>query len=331
VRLDFIIKWCTQHIIDLNKCKIWNKKSTENKFRREILIGVNSYSFANCLAMEVINTKTSKEVDKKYKTTATAFQALKEYEFIPLSKYEPTERRSRFKFYEALQLKQHGAHFGRPLILTVRENESDLRYIRYAISIPHDINMTDTAVLKKLESIQNTIAEDIISNTLTHMKNDIEDVLTSQQEGKGVAYLTNKLQNIDQDLATTILSHGVVSSSIIMDICAVAEKRSSFELFFKLCNDQCMKRVSGALAKRHGSVEEVDHVTSVAEVWRLGSKQIEEYNTDEDGVIDADEVAKNVPSYDYLSKQLSPKNEYAVKSGRYYSLLKFRYRGGQIM
>ena len=101
-----------------------------------------------------------------------------------------------------------------------------------------------------------------------------------------------------------------MSSSVILDICAVAEKRSRFDFFFKLCHDLCMKRVSGALAKRHGMVDEVEHVPSVMELWRLVSHQVEVHFTDENNVADVNEVARKIPSYDYLTKQLSPKNEY---------------------
>jgi hypothetical protein len=71
-------------------------------------------------------------------------------------------------------------------------------------------------------------------------------------------------------------------------------------------------------------VEEVEHVTSIAELWRLVSHQVEEHFTDENNVIDVDEVARNIPSYDYLTKQLSPKNEYIRKSERFYSSLQFK-------
>lgn len=119
VRLDFVIKWCAQRIIEINQCKIRNTKSIANQFRKESLIGMNNYSFANSLAMEVINTKTVGNIDKKYKATATVFQSLSEYKFIPLYNFEPSERRGRLKFYEALQLKSPGAHFGRPFILVM--------------------------------------------------------------------------------------------------------------------------------------------------------------------------------------------------------------------
>jgi hypothetical protein len=60
-----------------------------------------------------------------------------------------------------------------------------------------------------------------------------------------------------------------VTSSVVMDVMAVIENKSKFSLFFKLCNDLCERRVAGALAKRHGSNERVDHVTSINELHRL--------------------------------------------------------------
>lgn len=195
--------------------------------------------------------------------------------------------------------------------------------------------MTDTGILRKLEKVQDKIAEDISSKTLIHMKNYIDDIVATEQAGSGIASMTNKLQNIlnkrksnetkiDHDMALDIFTNGIVNSDIIMDICAVNEKRSNFDKFFKICHELCMKRVSGALAKRHGSVEEVDHVTSIAELWRLGSKQIEILYTDENGVVDQDKVARNTPCYDYLAKQLLPKDDYIRKSERLYSSLNFK-------
>ena len=54
------------------------------------------------------------------------------------------------------------------------------------------------------------------------------------------------------------------------------------------------------------------------------SSQIEVLFTDENKVIDIDEVHRNIPSYEYLTKQLSPKNDYVRKSDRYYSKLPFK-------
>ena len=334
-RLDYLSKWFLQQIIGTNKQKIRNVKATENRSLREDLIGTNNFSFANSLTMKVVNQKVIGKIDKKYRAAASAFQSLGEFEYLPLHEFEPNERRSRFKYYEALIAKSPGAHFGRPYIMMMRENESDLRYIRYIVAIPNEMNMTDSAVLRKIEIIKKEISNNIACEALTYMKNDIEDVLASTIEGHGIQSVTKKLQNIlnkrktneiriENDLASNILSGGQVSSSVILDICAVAEKRSRFDFFFKLCHDLCRKRVSGALAKRHGIVEEVEHVTSIAELWRLVSHQVEEHFTDENSVIDVDEVARNIPSYDYLTKQLSPKNEYIRKSERFYSSLQFK-------
>lgn len=334
-RLDYLNKWFIQQIVESNKQKLRNTKATESRSLRKDLIGANNFSFANSLTIEVINLKIVGRIDQKYRLASNYFQSLGEYEYLPMHKFEPNERRSRFKFYEALISKTSGAHFGRPYIMMMRENESDTRYIRYIVTIPTEMNMTDSAVLNRMEKIQKEISRNIASEALTYMKNDIDDVLASTEEGHGIESMTKKLQNIlnkrktndvriENNLASNILSGGQVSSSVIMDICAVAEKRSKFDFFFKLCHDLCRKRVSGALAKRHGIVEEVEHVTSIAELWRLVSRQIEEYFTDENSVIDVNEVARNIPSYDYLSKQLSPKNEYNCKSERFYSSLQFK-------
>ena len=222
-----------------------------------------------------------------------------------------------------------------PYIMIMRENESDLRYIRYIVTIPNEMNMPDSALLRKIEMVQKDIPKNMTNEALTYMENDIEDILASTIEGHGIQSVTKKLQNIlnkrktnemriDIDLTSNILSGCQVSSSVILDICAVAEKRSRFDFFFKLCQDLCRERVSGALAKWHGIVEEVEHVTSVSELWRLVSHQVEQHFTDEINVIDVNEVAKNIPFYDYLTKQLSPKNEYTCKSERFYSSLQFK-------
>ena len=219
--------------------------------------------------------------------------------------------------------------------MIMRENESDLRYIRYIVTIPNEMNMPDSALLRKIEMVQKDIPKNMTNEALTYMENDIEDILASTIEGHGIQSVTKKLQNIlnkrktnemriDIDLTSNILSGCQVSSSVILDICAVAEKRSRFDFFFKLCQDLCRERVSGALAKWHGIVEEVEHVTSVSELWRLVSHQVEQHFTDEINVIDVNEVAKNIPFYDYLTKQLSPKNEYTCKSERFYSSLQFK-------
>ena len=71
-------------------------------------------------------------------------------------------------------------------------------------------------------------------------------------------------------------------------------------------------------------MEEVEHVTSVRELWRLVSHQFEEHFTDENNVIDVNEVARSIPSYDYLTKQPSPKNEYTCESERFYPSLQFK-------
>ena len=286
-RLDYLSKWFLQQIIETNKQKIRNVKATENRSFREDLISANNFSFANSLTMEVVNQKIVGKIDNKYRTAANAFQLLGEFEYLPLHEFEPKERRSRFKFYEALIAKISGAHFGRPYIMMMleSENENDLRYIRYIVTIPNEMNISDSAVLRKIETIQKEISKNITSEALTYMKNDIEDILASTIEGHGIQSVTKKLQKIlnkrksnevriDNDLASNILSGGQVSSSVILDICAVAEKRSRFDFFFKLCHDLCMKRVSGALAKRHGMIEEVEHVTSVRELWRLVSHQV---------------------------------------------------------
>lgn len=79
-----------------------------------------------------------------------------------------------------------------------------------------------------------------------------------------------------------MLSNG--NSQDILEICAVAEIRSKFDLFLKLCRDLCKNGEGGALAKRHGSAEEVGHVTSISELWRIVLFQIEVLFTDENKV-----------------------------------------------
>lgn len=49
-------------------------------------------------------------------------------------------------------------------------------------------------------------------------------------------------------------------------------------------------------------------MASIEEFWRRVSLQIEVHFTDDINIIDVDEVAKNIPSYDYLTKHLTPKN-----------------------
>lgn len=334
-RLDYLIKWCAQRIVEENKQKIRNQKSKQKQFENGILISVNNFSFANSLTMEVINQQIVGKIDQKYKAVANAFQALGEFEFMALHKYEPKDKHARFIFYAAIKEKKNGAHFGRPFILMMRVNESDTRHIRYIVSIPNGLSIADSVVLKKIENIQRQISENITMEAFIHMRTDIEDVLALSNDGYSIQSMTKKLQNIlnkrkmnetrlEKDLATEIMANGPVSSAVIIDVCAVAENRSKFDLFFKLCHDLCRKRVSGALAKRHGIIEEVEHVTSIRELWRLVSKEIEVHFTDESNVFDVDEVARNIPSYDYLTKQLSPKNEYVAKSDRYFSSLQFK-------
>ena len=77
--------------------------------------------------MEVITQKIVGRIDQKFRSAANYFQTLGEYEFLPMHKFEPNERQSRFKFYDALIAKTSGAHFGRPCIMMMRENESDTR------------------------------------------------------------------------------------------------------------------------------------------------------------------------------------------------------------
>jgi hypothetical protein len=334
-RLDFLINWSVKKIVEENQQKIRNIKSKEKLFQNQIAISVNNYSFANSLSMEVVIQKIVGKVDPKYRSAANAFRALGEFQYMLLHSFEPKDRRTRFKFYDAIVGKINGAHFGRPFIMMMRENENDSRYIRYLVSIPNEMNTTDTAILKKIENIQKQISENITNESITHLKTDIEDILALSNDGYGIASMTRKLQNVlnkrktnekrlDNDLALNILSNGSVSSPVVLDICAVAENKSKFDLFFKLCHDLCKNRVSGALAKRHGVIEEVEHVTTIAELWRLASRQVEILYTDANNVIDVDEVAKNIPSYDFLTKQLSPKNEYAKKSERFYSKLQFK-------
>jgi hypothetical protein len=163
------------------------------------------------------------------------------------------------------------------------------------------LSLSDRAILKKIETIQNKISQNITKEPLTHLTTDIGDVLALSNEGYGIQSMTKKLQNIlnkrkinekrlDIDLASDIMSNGPVSTSVVLDICAVEENKSKFDLFFKLCHDLCKNRVSGALAKRHGVIEEVEHVTSVRELWRLAIRQVEILFTDENNTINQDEV-----------------------------------------
>jgi hypothetical protein len=219
--------------------------------------------------------------------------------------------------------------------MMMRENESDIRFIRYIISVPDGIDMSDRAILKKIEIIQNEISQNITKESLTHLTTDIGDVLALSKEGYGIQSMTKKLQNIlnkrkidekrlDMDLASDIMSNRPVSTSEVLHICAIEEHKSKVDLFFKLCHDLCKNRVSGALAKRHGVIEEVEHVTSIRELWCPATRQVEILFTYENNTINQEEVTKNIPSYDYLTKQLSPKNEYVHKSERFYSNLQFK-------
>ena len=61
--------------------------------------------------MEVINLKVIGKIDKKYRSAASAFQVLGEYQFLPLLKFEPSERRARLKFYEALMTRTAGGNY----------------------------------------------------------------------------------------------------------------------------------------------------------------------------------------------------------------------------
>ena len=57
--------------------------------------------------------------------------------------------------------KHSGAHFGRPYIMIMLENESDHRYIRYIVTIPYEMSTSDSAVLRKMEMIQKDISKNI--------------------------------------------------------------------------------------------------------------------------------------------------------------------------
>lgn len=171
------------------------------------------------------------------------------------------------------------AHFGRPSIMVKRENESDHRLIRYLISLPYDVNVTNPEVLKEYSEVLDKINIDIKDSALQHIRLNIDDIMS---EGGGSSAMIKKLQSLLQrlnsnklsiptHLASVILSQGAVTSSVVLDVCGVAEKPGKFDEFFLRCNSLCLKRVEGALAKRHGSREVVTHVTSVRELYRLVS------------------------------------------------------------
>ena len=149
--------------------------------------------------------------------------------------------------------------------------------LSYAIMLLPDQVYMPLEVLKKISS-------DIKNSALQHIRLDIQDIMS---EGTGILAMSNRLQSVlhrfknermrvPADLASVILSQGAVDASVVLDICDVIEKSGKFEEFFKMCNALCMKRVEGALAKRHGSREVVTHVTSVKELHRLVSKDIYE-------------------------------------------------------
>ena len=207
-----------------------------------------------------------------------------------------------------------------------RENESDRRHIRYLIALPLGVDVTNSEVLREYSEVLKKISSDIKNSALQHIRLDIQDIMS---EGTGILAMSNRLQSVlhrfknermrvPADLASVILSQGAVDASVVIDICDVIEKSGKFEEFFKMCNALCMKRVEGALAKRHGSREVVTHVTSVKELHRLVSKDI--YET----ITNVQEAYEMIPSYDYLLKQFTPKNNYVMKADRYFSKLPFQ-------
>jgi hypothetical protein len=94
-------------------------------------------------------------------------------------------------FYSAVTEKYPGAHFARPFIMMMRENESDMRFIRYIISVPDGMDMYDRAILNKIEPIQNEISQNITKESLTHLTTDIGDVLALSNEGFGIQSIFN--------------------------------------------------------------------------------------------------------------------------------------------
>ena len=207
-----------------------------------------------------------------------------------------------------------------------RENERDHRLISYIIALPLGVDVTNSEVLKEHAYVLDKINTDIKESVLQHLWLNIEDIVN---EGIGIRAMSNKLQSILQrfnddklkvtaDLASVILSQGAVSSCVVSDIIYTLENDTHFEEFFRRCNEMCMKRVEGALAKRHGSREVVTHVTSIRELHRLISKEVQECYPD------VQEAHNMTPSYDYLLKQFTPKNNYAMKADRYFSRLHFQ-------
>jgi hypothetical protein len=207
-----------------------------------------------------------------------------------------------------------------------RKNESDHRLIRYLISLPLDADVTNPEVLNEYSEVLKKVNIDIKDSALDHIKLDIDDIL---RDGGGHFAMIKKLQsvlkkfnsdelNIPTNLASDLLNQGAVTSIIVLDVCRVIENPGKFDEFFQRCNNLCMKRVEGALAKRHGSREIVTHVTSVRELYRLVSKEISE------SFPDVNKAHELIPSYDYLLKQFTPKNQYCIKSDRYFSKLPFQ-------
>ena len=207
-----------------------------------------------------------------------------------------------------------------------RENETDNRLIRYLIALPNGVDVTNHIVLKEYSEVLKKINIDIKDCALQHIKLNIEDIMN---EEIGILSMTRKLQlvlkrldsenlKVPPDLASVILSQGAITSSVVLDIFELIEKPSRFEESFKMCNVLCMKRVEGALAKRHGSREVVTHETSVKELHRLVSKDIY------DKFSNIQEAHDMIPSDDYLLKHFTPKNSYAMKADRYFSKLPFQ-------
>jgi hypothetical protein len=75
--------------------------------------------------------------------------------------------------------------------MMMRENESDMRFIRYIISVPDGMDMYDRAILNKIEPIQNEISQNITKESLTHLTTDIGDVLALSNEGFGIQSIFN--------------------------------------------------------------------------------------------------------------------------------------------
>ena len=118
-----------------------------------------------------------------------------------------------------------------------RENESDHRLIRYLISLPTGTDITNTEVLKAYAEVLKKINSNIKDSALSHLKINIDDIIN---DGNGLNSMCKKLQSVLQklrsiqleiptDLASTILSQGVVTASVVIDICDEIEKPSRFE------------------------------------------------------------------------------------------------------